>query len=218
LARVTATPDAVNGLKLPSHLRYLSVHSIGYTLYGRCDRPTLGEENCHALASSLRGLRISEVCHYQNSPPVPHLSALENLTYLGIEITAGIENSFLDALDSMPALRVLEILEPTLHTIEQFPRHCSPHLEHLTIRIDHSIFCLDLRALTSLATHLKELRSLVLIYANADGEWSWLETVIGSGRLEYLCLHGIDPAPFDLVRESIRACKVCPFHLSMLRL
>lgn len=206
----------LGGFKPSSHLRCLVIRETGGT--------TLNRANCLAMAGSLRALRVNHsYSFYHPSERIP-IAALTSLTYLGIKVDEANAAGFLAALESLHSLRALELrLEdnrlpdsrpsPALGIIASFPRHCTPHLEHLTINAKgHRILCA--KELRAVGRHLPALKSLALVGGSRmEGGWDWLEAVIRRGRLEYLFVDGYYlgdclEVPVQISTMAIRQCRV----------
>lgn len=190
-------------IKLPAHLRYLALYDGDHYI-----QSLLTEDNCRAMAGSLRGLRLSQ---RTRSGPFPHLGLLTNLIYLGVEVTPMNEASILTALPSMSSLQSLEVGGAGQSMLEEFPAHC-PQLEHLSLS---TVF--QTGWLKQMGIWLEHLRSLharcySTRYSEQGSDWSWLETIIGRGQLEYLRLNIGDWVPIELLPTLLRRCKVGRGH------
>jgi hypothetical protein len=152
----------------------------------------LSEENCRALAPTLRSLRL----HYHKnlSPQLPsHLGLLVNLVYLGWSQLSGDVASLLSALGSMNQLKALE-LRGVAGSRVLSPEHCS-QLEHLSL-------CCGVEPADRWSEGLGQLKSLCV--GNTSTDWQWLTPLIDGGRLEYVDLTlGSTKVPVEVVTELI---------------
>jgi len=195
------------GLRLPPHLKYLSLYDGRY----RFSQRLLSVENCMALAPNLRGLRLSQPL---NSAPFPRLEEFVNLTYLGMEVTKYNGASLLAALPAMAGLKALELRRVKAGVVDDFPTHC-PHLEHLSITDVSKEQKLEV--LRQVGQRLENLRSLQVHEYRlklSSVDCSWLRNVAMRGKLEYVqAFLGEDNTPGvtaeqPLPAEIVSNCKV----------
>lgn len=178
---------AASQLNLPAQLVFLSIK-------GNCAfvSALLNEENCRALAPTLRSLRLHY--HANLSPQLPsHLGLLVNLVYLGWSQLSGDMASLLQALGNMTQLKALELRGDEGSRVIN-PELCS-QLEHL------SLYC-DREPADRWSEGLSQLKSLRVGHLSTD--WQWLTPLVASGRLEFVDVtRGSTLVPVEVVTELI---------------
>lgn len=166
----------------------------------------LTEDKCRALAPTLQALRLFQ--HGVSSGPLPQLSLLSNLTYLGVYVTASNEDSLLAALSCMPRLKALDMWHMGARMLAEFPSRC-PQLEHLSLSVFADGGPVGPECFDRIATHLEQLTSLSVCCCRHIGVWHWFERIAERGRLEFVNLRGREApgVPVEVVVKALQKCR-----------